>query len=338
MAGFFGRISRTVRICVIAVAAACGVPQARATDPSCPPAAACDVSSDVWLVSTRRLPCIGGIPRRADLEVERCTDPTRGRWEQADLAGLLDDPARPLLIFIHGNRYEPHEAKAQGLQFDRRMLAACPDVPGVRTVIFSWPSEQERILLRDGRAKYARAHADGHYLGWLLGQIAPQQPVAIVAYSFGALITVTALDDLVDRERSGAGDLQPWTNRPGRTHVVFIAAAVRCDAFGPRGPFRETLACCDRLSLMINSRDDALRFFPWLDKRLRVQALGYVGMPRSWVPGDVEFSATDAADVVGRNHGLPLYLASPGLTARISREALSGLGVAADPLPITPGP
>ena len=159
-----------------------------------------------------------------------------------------------------------------------------------------------------------------------------------MAYSFGALITVTALDDLVDRERSGAGDLQPWTNRPGRTHVVFIAAAVRCDAFGPRGPFRETLACCDRLSLMINSRDDALRFFPWLDKRLRVQALGYVGMPRSWVPGDVEFSATDAADVVGKNHGLPLYLASPGLTARISREALSGLGVAADPLPITRGP
>lgn len=326
MAGFCGRISRAVGIGLVVVATACGLGHAQGGDPAGPASACCTGTADVWLVSTRCLPDVGGLPRRADLHVERCTDPARGCWEPADLAGLLDDPARPLMIFIHGNRYEPHEAKAQGLRVNRRAMAACPATSGVRTVIFSWPSEQERHLLRDGRAKFARARTDGHYFGWFLGQVPPQQPVAIVAYSFGALITVTAFEDLVAAERSSKGVLQPWTDREGRTNVVFIAPAVRCDAFAPRGPYREALACCHRLSLIINSHDDALRFFPWLDPRVRLQALGYVGMPRSWVPADVEFSATDAANVVGRNHGLPLYLSSPGLTARIAGAALDGLG------------
>jgi hypothetical protein len=305
---------------------AAGLQACRAAEPACPPA-------DVWVVSTRRLPCIKAAPLTADVAVERCVDPACGRWERSDLARLLDDPARPLQIFIHGNRYAPGEAKAQGLKFDRHVAAACSGAAPVRTVIFSWPSEQEKVLLRDGRAKYARAHADGHYLGWLLGHIPAEQPVAIVAYSFGALITAEALQDLVAADRSGRVGLQPWTTRAGRTHIVFIAPAVRCDAFAPRGPYRETLAGCDRLSLVINSHDDALRFFPWLDKRVRADALGYVGMPRRWVPGEVEFTATDAAAIVGKNHGLPLYLASPALTRRIAAAARDDLapGVPAGP-------
>ena len=308
------------------LAAACGLPAARAAAATCPDAATCSPPADVWVVSTRRLPCIASAPATAALAVERCTDPTCGRWERADLASLLDDPGRPLQIFIHGNRYQPGDAKSQGLQFDRKAAACCPPGPPVRTVIFSWPSEQEGLLLRDGRAKYERAHADGHYLGWLLGRIPADQPLAIVAYSFGALITVEALEDRVAAERSAGGGLYPWTTRSGRTHLVFIAPAVRCDAFAPRGPYRETLAGCDRLTLVINSRDDALRFFPWLDKQVRADALGYVGMPGRWAPPEVEFSASDAAAIVGKNHGLPLYLASPALTRRLAQGALADLG------------
>jgi hypothetical protein len=58
-------------------------------------------------------------------------------------------------------------------------------------------------------------------------------------------------------------------------------------------------------------------------------------MPRRWLPGDIEFRATDAAGIVGKNHGLPLYLASPALTRRIATAALAGLGpdAAAAPQP-----
>lgn len=279
---------------------------------------------DAWTVSTRRLGGICRLPTAANLAVERCVDPDRGRWEPADLPHLLDDSQQPLLVFIHGNRYEAAAAKRQGILLARHCTAACPGGCRPRVVIFSWPSAQQGILLRDGRAKYERAHADGHYLAWFLGQVAPERPVAIVGYSFGALITLEALEDLVAAERAGQAGVQPWTRRSARTHLVFIAPAVRCDALAPRGPYAETLACFDRLTLVINSQDDALRFFPCLDRGIRADALGFVGMPRRWA-GEAEFTATDAAGVVGKNHGLPLYLTSPALTRRIAAGALESL-------------
>jgi hypothetical protein len=288
-------------------------------------------AADIWMVSTRGLPGICRLPESADLDVQRHCDDGRGsRWERSDVATLLGEPERPLVIFLHGNRYEPAAARRQGVLLARHLAARCPCTGPVRTVIFSWPSAQDGLLLRDGRAKYQRAHADGHYLGWLLGQVDPARPVAIVAYSFGALITLEALEHLVEAERAGRSDLAPWTVRQGRTHLVFIAPAVRCDALAPRGPYRDAFACIDRLTLIINSRDDALRFFPWLDPRVRADALGFVAMPRAWVPPGVEFSATDGAGLIGRQHGLALYLASPPLARRISTGALERLTDPAD--------
>jgi hypothetical protein len=332
---FYFRFPPTAVVCAVIVAAIL-VPAAAANEMAEPGARALKSIDplpgddercrcvDVWTVSTRRLAGICRLPDEPRFAVERCIDPDCQRWERADLAELLDEPLRPLLVFIHGNRYEPASAKQQGVLLARHCVAACPGGCRPRVVVFSWPSDQQGILLKDGRAKYGRAHADGHYLAWFLGQIAPERPVAIVGYSFGALITLEALEDLVAAERSGRGDLAAWTRRPGRTHLVFVAPAVRCDALAPRGPYAETLACFDRLTLVINSRDDALKFFPWLDPDVRADALGKVGMPRRWA-GETEFTATDAATIVGKNHGLPLYLASPALTRRIATGALESL-------------
>jgi hypothetical protein len=285
---------------------------------------------DVWCVSTRRLPATCRVPLAPHLSVERFVEGADGqrggRWHSASLASLLaDDSGRPLVFFIHGNRYESAAAKQQGLLLARHCAASCPGAAPVRTVIFSWPSEQRGILLKDGRAKYERAFSEGRYMAWLLGQIEPSRPVGIVAYSYGALITLEGLKDLVAAEQSGRTDLQPWRDRPAKTNLVFIAPAVRCDALAPRGPYRETVECIDSLSLIINSSDDALRFFPLLDHRVGADALGYVGMPRRWLPGHVEFSAVDGAAIIGKNHGLPLYLASPSLTKRLCAAAASGM-------------
>ncbi len=311
----------------VLMAVACGSGPARAAAPPCPqpepPGPACGCP-DVWVVSTRRLPGICRLPDQATFDIERlAAGEGSSRWEPSDVDNLLADPARPLVIFIHGNRYAAGVAKAQGLALARLVAAAAPG--GVRTVIFSWPSAKDGRPLADGRAKYERAHADAHYLGFLLGQIEPTRPVAVIGYSFGAIITLGALDDLVAAERSGRTDLAPWTDRPGRTHLVFIAPAVRCDALAPRGPYRDAVACIDRLTLVINSRDEALKFFPWLDRRIRADALGAVAMPRSWLPDDVDYSARDAAAIIGCQHGLPLYLASPTLTGRIVTGAVAGL-------------
>lgn len=284
--------------------------------------AAARCEPDVWLVSTRGLPAIRALPTAPGLHVERRRT---GCWERSDVASLLDADSGPLLIFIHGNRYETAAAKSQGLLLARHVAACCPGEPAPRTLIFSWPSEQRGILLKDGRAKYDRAFVDAHYLAWLLGQVPPERPLAVVAYSFGALIVAEAAEDLVEANRRGRPDVQPWSTRPGRTHIVFVAPAVRCDALAPCGPYRELLDGLERFTLVINSRDDALRFFPLLECGQRADALGYVGMPRRWLAEGIDYSATDAAGIVGRNHGLPLYLASPTLTRRIARGALEGL-------------
>jgi hypothetical protein len=111
---------------------------------------------------------------------------------------------------------------------------------------------------------------------------------------------------------------------------VFIAAAVRSDALAPRGPYREALNHIDRLTLLVNSDDDALRFFRFLDCSQRAEALGFVGMPWRWIPAAVQFSSLDAAGIVGRTHGFPQYLASPSLMRQICTGATTGLETPAD--------
>jgi pimeloyl-ACP methyl ester carboxylesterase len=283
--------------------------------------------ADVWVVSTRCLGGTCGFPEKPGFTVEQLVPNDCGmrRWQQADLAAMLADSSRPLAIFIHGNRYDAASAKQHGLALARRLSRFSPtDVPA-RTVIFSWPSQKQGCLLADGRTKYQRCYTDAHYLAALLAQVDPAQPVALVGYSFGALITLEAFEDLCGPEGArpcGAGSLHC---RPGPMHVVLVAPAVRCDALAPCGPYRDSLACVDRLTVIINSRDDALRFFPLLDPRLDLPALGSVGMPRRWAGEGTAFRMTDAASIVGRQHSLNGYLESATLSALIATAAVSGL-------------
>ncbi len=298
-----------------------GVVPAQAASPAGPSS-----EDDCWVVSTRRLPDVGRLPAHVTFGVERLIGDTgSSRWLPSDLPSLLDEPQRPLLIFIHGNRYDSASAKTQGLLLARRSRACRPDGPPIRTVIFSWPSSQEGLLLRDSRSKYERAMTEGHYLAWLLGRVPPEQPVAIVSYSYGGLIALEALDHLVEAQRSGRADLQPWIDRPARLHLVLVAAAVRHDALAPCGEYRQVLRCIDRLTLLNNTADHALRFFRFIDPNLRTEALGHENMPARWLPPEIEFAQIDAAPIIGTNHRFCPYLESPSLRQRLATGALGGL-------------
>jgi hypothetical protein len=106
---------------------------------------------------------------------------------------------------------------------------------------------------------------------------------------------------------------------------VFVVPALRADALAPRGPFSQALAGLDRITLLINSRDEALRFFPLLERQAKAPALGFVGMPRRWLPAEVEYDALDAAGIVGKFHTMRRYLDSRPLAERIAGGALDGL-------------
>ncbi len=287
--------------------------------------AECSSGLDVWIASTRRLPGICRGPAPADFGVERLAGGGSCRfWERSDLDSLLASPDRPLVIFVHGNRYDAGDAKSQGIELARRLAACRPGNRSPRVVIFSWPSQKQGMLLKDGRRKYERAYADGHYLSWFLGQVQPEQPVGIVGYSFGALVAAEALEDLSGQDLP-AFPGQRWANRPGRTHLVFVVPAIRSDAAAPRGPFRSMLDGLDRFTLVINSRDEALKFFPLLEPEVQSEAMGYVGMPRRWLPDGLEYVATDAASVVGKMHTMRRYLDSGVLSNRIAGGLLDGI-------------
>ncbi len=171
----------------LAAAAAAPAPAPDAAGESTRP----DSGDDVWVVSTRRLPDIACLPTHVGLGVERlASDAGSSRWQPSDLESLLDSPERPLVIFIHGNRYDAAAAKGQGLQLARQIRACSPAGPPARSVIFSWPSSQEGRLLRDSRSKYERTMSEGRYLAWFLGRVPPEQAVAIISYSYGGLIAL----------------------------------------------------------------------------------------------------------------------------------------------------
>jgi len=302
-----------------ALAADSGEPCEALIEDDCP-ATDCLGPLDIWVVSTRCLPGICSLPEEAALGIERLVgEPGCGRWEQAEVSDLVGESSRPLVIFAHGNRYTPADAKAQGIALARRMSAE--DGGSHRFVIFSWPSEQQGILLKDARRKHERAHADGHYLAWFLCQLEPEQPVAIVGYSLGALVTAQAFEDLGRAAPSGVR----WADRPGRTNLVFVTPAIRFDALTPRGPFRSALDGIDRFTLLINSRDEALKFFPHIDPNVKADAMGYVGLSRRWLPVGIEYTANDAANVVGKQHTMWRYLESRSLSDRIALGAIGGL-------------
>lgn len=278
---------------------------------------------DVWSVTTRGLPEIAHLPRVTRFGVERLEGD--GRRHRADLDALLADPRQPLLVFVHGNRYEHHEAWEEGMLLAARTCAHCPEAARTRTVIFSWPSSQQGILLRDSRAKYRRAQSEGHYLASFLARVEPDRPVAMICYSYGSLIALEALEDLVHAQAAGRVGVEPWIGRTAPFHLVLVAAAVRHDALAPCGPYRETLPSIDRLTVLYNSDDLALRFFEHVDRGLRTEALGHEGMPASWVPRGTAFNQTDAAPIVGISHAFKDYLCSRPLMARICSGA--GLGL-----------
>ena len=324
---FFAAFQHFLILTAIAVSCCCPAVVASSPpadgEPIVPQEAAAD---DAWVVSTRRLPDITRLPEHVPFSVERLVpDAACSRWIGSDLPSLLDDPQRPLMIYIHGNRYEPADAKSQGVLMARRLAACRPQAAPVRTVIFSWPSSQEGILLRDSRAKYERSMTEGHYLAWLLGQVEPGRPVAIVAYSYGGLIALEALDNLITAQRSGRSDIQPWLDRPARLHLVLVASAVRQDALAPCGEYRKVLQCIDRLTLLNNTRDQALRFFEFVDPDLGTEALGHENMPARWLPPEIEFVQVDAAPIIGKSHRFPPYMESPSLRQRLAAGVLDGL-------------
>jgi len=232
----------------------------------------------LWVIDTRGLPsdaCQALLqePRfrisRIDLCQNKCT---------ASLGDLLDgrSSGRPVVIAVHGNRMDSGDALERGI-FVYQNVVPYYQGPDVDFVIFSWPSDREGILIRDGREKAERTDAEGLYLAWFVRELVQRNvPIAIIGFSFGGRITTGAMHALAGG--SLGGRKLPGEHITGaNANVGLIAPALEDDWLRPGRYHGMATSNIQNMSILYNRRDAVLRRY-WLLEKVRGSiALGFTG-------------------------------------------------------------
>lgn len=267
---------------------------------------------EVWLISSRCAPHCGDLKRgTAALRYWRQVECEP--WREASLAEFLadDDPSTVTVFFLHGNNVEAEDATGMGLAWYRRVVQHGCAPCRVRFVIWSWPSQRELPrVVRDVRAKAPRSEAHGFYVAWVIAQMDPSAPVSLVGYSYGARSIATALHLL----GGGTWCHQRLPFSPSRRpmHAVLAAAAIDANDLAPRGMHGQAMNVVDRVLVFVNPLDPVLKFYPRLEPRRRIPAMGSAGV---WGVRDPRIEQLDVRHIIGRHHDWRRYVGSPRLTA-----------------------
>lgn len=256
----------------------------------------------IVLVSTRNYPNVPG----------RCIDFKSYQAYRCEANGTCCGETVSLLsprvfaetwVFVHGNQIPPHVAIERGTRVYRQMRCRSRNCGPIRFIIYSWPSQREVCRIADTNTKVRRTNAESFYFGSFLSTISCQSPVSIVAYSFGARITCGGLHLL------NGGSLDGYCLQDPQAplcsiRIAMLAAAVESDGILPGGRYDRAMCSCDKLLLLNNSRDQALRFFWFIDKS-RPRALGRAGLKNS--PYGCSVIQYDWQKQIGKDHSIWNY-------------------------------
>jgi hypothetical protein len=273
-------------------------------------------TDEVWLVSTRGLGCPDCEPSPHP-EVWRY-DCDAHQWNNSSLEAFLanHDPAKPTVLWVHGNRMEAGETQSQGVSVYHQLTRGVSGDRPIRFVIFSWPSAPIRGLREDARVKARRTNIDGYYLGWLVNQIDPRVPVDFIGYSFGARIVTGALHIL----GGGAlfGHSLPESAKPrAPMQTVLIAPAVNNDWLAIGRPHGQALVAVDRMLSFNNTCDRALKRYGVVDPCNRPEALGYTFAVGPLGENRHKLRELDMCCVVGKQHNWVNYFYNPSILAQM---------------------
>ncbi len=275
---------------------------------------------ELWLVSSRDIGCPG-----CDLAGLRYRRREGDRWELRD-RGLFEEPAiadRPTVVFVHGNRTDLSYAIRRGNQAYRAFVAADPTIGPVRFVVWAWPSERDSIGVRDFRLKAHRADLEGCLFGTFLARLPSHQPLNLIGYSYGSRIVLGGITMLTGRPLHGRQVELPPDYVPPPIRVTLIAAATAPSSLLPGQLYGSAYELIDRLLLINNSDDRALRLYRFVDRAASMPALGSSGLAvRRLVDGGLRVEQRDVAAQVGSQHKIDLYFGSPTV-GRLVREQVA---------------
>lgn len=268
----------------------------------------------IWLVSTRNLDCVGCRLSEAPVPCIWKYDAVAKSWQTSTVARFLatDDPTVPTNFFVHGNWIDFEESVEVAFTYFGYQVTYAPSDRPLRLVIWSWPSTRGRHPLRNVRSHYARTDTEGAYLAWFAGSIDPRVHASYVGYSFGAPVVTGALHHLAVNGGAVVGEARPNVARvPGR--AVLIAAA-ECDGVLAVGSEHElALSQVDRMLVLVNGCDPALKWFRFVDKCARCDALGYRGVAGSVGGNAGKVRQVEASSIVGAEHYWLPYVSSQTL-------------------------
>lgn len=267
---------------------------------------------DIWLISTRQLGC--GVCVQGDPGM-RFWHYENNRWAPADLKAFLviNDPHTPIDFYIHGNFNTVEDANDHGLTvYDQLVKGAAENMP-IRFVIWSWPTDPGRHPVELIRSHAVRSDTDAWYLGWLLSQIDRRVPIGLAGYSFGSRVATGAIHLMGGGVLLGSSLKLDPKAPPPLIRAVLLAAAEDDGWLSPGAPNGRAIPTVDRMLLLNNSCDNALKHYPLLDRCTRASALGYVGLPTA----DPKISQCDACSAVGEEHDWANYFCNECLVARM---------------------
>jgi hypothetical protein len=280
------------------------------------------VESQLWLVSTRRLPH-GPLSSSRRVLPEFIRYEPSGAWRQTSHDELLAtrDERLTTVVLVHGNDTDEPMARSRGLAI-YQSLAQRPDEP-MRLIIWSWPADAIPGTFRqDARVKAERAEADSYYLAQFISDLDGSGPVRLVGYSFGARVVTGGLHLL------GGGSLAGRTLDPvgDRDHApiraVLMAAAVDADWLLPGRRHGRAMSIVDRMVLLVNPQDRALRWYRFITPGNGATALGSNGIASlgSLGPHRQKVEQVNVNSYIGGQHGWSSYVSAPQILDHLKRE------------------
>ncbi len=259
----------------------------------------------IWLLNTRHLTtrvCSANL-QQPEFEVMRLDACGRGTAASLD-EYLRGDPSELHVIYIHGNRMDPSTTIQRGLMIHRQTMRHRDlATPTIRWLVWSWPSEQEGILLADVSEKAQRTDSQGLYLAWLLRELIDRgHRPRLIGFSFGGRVATGALHALGGGSLGGR-ELPGHHIEGAHASVGLLAPALGEGWLCSYGYHGHATRNMFELTVLYNRRDAVLKRYPFLDPGS--QALGYRG-PRGFGPrydgSKLPVYARNCSGTVGRKH------------------------------------
>ncbi len=276
----------------------------------------------IWYLNTRELPCQGErIEKSADLHVQRFNQ--GGDWSDSSLAALINETRGPGLtwVYVHASRVTAEQARERGVALYHDIMSEAPAELPVRMIIWSWPTRKSVRLLRDYRSAAAFSDSHGFRLAEFLSLLDADAKVSLLGFSFGCRVVTGALHVLGGGELLGRS--LPLDLGPRHVSAVLWAAAVDKDWLLPGRPHGHAMSRIDRMLLVNNSCDRALRYYKFIWPLTHPHALGTTGLPSA--AADSRFDRVeqkDFCDALGSKHSFERHRLSPSVMQHTRRYLL----------------